>query len=841
MQFLPVLFALLLPWLAGTLLLEYCIRRWPQLGDWHWATRCCVGLLAGYALLYLLLVSLAPWSLGRGLFIVLFATACALLAHRVAHRAPRPYAPAASHAALVPPWLAALLCILIGMHAITVTVEALSRPVYPWDAWLAWIYRAKAWFHAGAIAPLADPGTWLNDTTVARYTIDAHNYPRLASVMPYWVAVAAGYWPETLLGIPALLLGAGLVLGLYGLSREAGADRGLAMLIAYFFLSIPLVRTHLSLPGYADIWMVGYAGMGMAFLMQGLWTRHGPRLVLGLALLGTSALVKHEGTLWLYLGIALAVLTLTPPRWLAAACVALAGCVAALALLGGSIALPLLGRIGVAEGQLWIPGLMPQLLAWHDSRQPFLRNALQLDSWHLLWPLLGVLIVRSAGSLVDRRIVIALAFLLLFALTLFGIFFVSAQGSWAATFTAVNRVPLQLLPALLLALLWMVLEVRNAPAAPARLRDHAPAALGALIAICLTLFQLVPMGAAQPGTGEPVSNWRSVVGTVMQLESGAYAVSRYQNGVSLISSGPITALADELPVLEYQFTGAGVAPDFFWRRADDPSQLHTRELFSEGLRRLPLAGVAGWQDTITEAGFILYDTNAQQQTLVSARIYQPASLDRVAQGLASWMEPPLLSQRSINFLSGGPTRKVAYPVSTAGLWLLATLVVALLLGQRRALLTRSLLITGISAWILLDLRWTSFTVGSGLDAAARLATVSAQDHVPATDVANQGIARRVAESLGDDAKRVVILADLEALAYEALRTKYLLLPHAAVTLPRERLASAAAQGDYVLILHLPGAPSPVPQSPTSLQLELLWHDTRATLLRVNRPPHSDPA
>jgi hypothetical protein len=840
-QILLLASALLLPWLTGVLALEYCIRRWPQFGDWHWGTRCCIGLLFGYAALHLLLPLFAQWSQGSRFLLAGFALSSALCIAGVARHPPRPYHAPAYAEALVPGWLKILLCALIALHALTVTAEALSRPVYPWDAWLAWTYRAKAWFYAGGVVPLASTHAWLQDPEPFRYAIDAYNYPRLASILPYWVAATLGYWPETQIGIPALMLAAGVVLGVYGIARETGADRGAALLIAYLLLSLPLLRVHLSLPGYADVWMVGFAGMGMAYLMQGLAARKAVRIVVGFILLAASTQVKHEGMLWLYLGSTLAALLLAPQRWLRLASAVLVGGTALLAVLGGSLDLPLLGRVGIAHGQVWIPGLPAQVLEWHDARVPFLRNALQLDSWHLLWPLLCVLALRSSAQRADRRLRIALVFLLLFALALFIVFFMSAQGRWAATYTAINRVPMQLIPALLLALLWMMLSPRMPDKVPARWRDLAPVVAGAAVAALLTLSQVMLARTAQEADVLPLTNWRTVVGVASTSGRGSHAVTHYQNGVALLSSGPVSVAATALPMLEYRFSGAGAPPDFFWRRSDDPNQLYTHELFADGRRRQPLARLADWQGTITEAGFVLYDTDARQQTLESARIYHPTAMEHLALVLASWREPPLLSQRSINFLSGGSAIKEAYPVSFAGLWLLAALVAALLAGQRQTRLTRTLVITGIGAWLLMDLRWTTFTSVGMLETAGRLASVSAQDHVPATDAANVALAKRVTDSLPDSAQRIVILADLDALAYEALRTKYLLLPHAAIAVPRTSAPDVVTRGDYVLLLHTPGMVTPPPPAPLERDLERVWRDTRATLYRVPKPSRPETA
>ena len=47
------------------------------------------------------------------------------------------------------------LLLLIGVHLWLSALEILNRPVYPWDAWLLWLYRAKAWYFSGTVYELA--------------------------------------------------------------------------------------------------------------------------------------------------------------------------------------------------------------------------------------------------------------------------------------------------------------------------------------------------------------------------------------------------------------------------------------------------------------------------------------------------------------------------------------------------------------------------------------------------------------------------------------------------------------------------------------------------------------
>ena len=75
-------------------------------------------------------------------------------------------------------------------------------------------------------------------------------------------------------------------------------------------VTTPLVHLHGALAGYADIWLMGTSGIGLAGLC--IWTQKREKELLGISigLLALGCLYKTEGWLWLTLG--LTVVTLQP-------------------------------------------------------------------------------------------------------------------------------------------------------------------------------------------------------------------------------------------------------------------------------------------------------------------------------------------------------------------------------------------------------------------------------------------------------------------------------------------------------------------------------------------------
>ncbi|MEJ2402607.1 MAG: hypothetical protein P8Y52_14685 [Xanthomonadales bacterium] len=277
MGILTLVLGLSLPWLNGA--------AWMGAVQWRFGAGAAgeqsriwgYGFFLGYAFLGLLLLVQARltggvnWSVPMA---VLAATT--LIGAWLAMRFRRPEAVTGENAAggfrslsLGGKFLLVMLASWAVLHLARALLDELAIPVYPWDAWLLWVYRAKAWFFAGNIFDFYSAAEWLNLSDPNAYTVDAVHYPRLPSLFPLWAALSYGQWSETLIALPTFLCGIAIGLALYGQCLRAGSGVLLAVIAVYALYSVPLIGTHLALAGYADIWMTGFAGLG--FTAWGSW------------------------------------------------------------------------------------------------------------------------------------------------------------------------------------------------------------------------------------------------------------------------------------------------------------------------------------------------------------------------------------------------------------------------------------------------------------------------------------------------------------------------------------------------------------------------------------------
>jgi len=346
--------------------------------------------------------------------------------------------------------LALLLITLMVVHLFFAAYDAFNRPLLPWDAWTTWTYRAKIWFQNQDLSSFVSTSAWLGTNATDTYTLTAHNYPLAVSLIQLWPSLAIGTWNEGVTAIPGMVAGLALVLALYGQARSLGYSTLLALAGGYLLISVPLLDAHLALPGYADIWLGGFAGLGFVSLLQWSQSRDGVQLFTGLLFLALGFFIKREGSLWLAIGLAFVIVQNLSWKLLIALILA-----SALAIFSGHgvVNLPGLGRLGYLDGAFYVPGIHAIRLQPQDASLAVVTNLFVNGSWNLLFYYLSTMVLLQflPASRQTRRAL--LSFVLLLSMVITTIFFLSEKGIWLKDSTAFGRLLLQVLPALIFALL----------------------------------------------------------------------------------------------------------------------------------------------------------------------------------------------------------------------------------------------------------------------------------------------------------------------------------------------------------------------------------------------------
>lgn len=695
------------------------------------------------------------------------------------------------------------------LHLLIVSVEALNRPLYPWDAWLAWVYRAKAWFLTGELVDLVDPGTWAAATSPSMYTIDAWHYPLLPSFIPYWAALSLGHWSEILISLPVILAGLAIGLGLYGQCRESGMKPLLTVIACYLLFSIPLFGTHIALAGYADIWMAGFTGLGFIALLRGAIFHIRFQTLLGFCLLALAMLVKNEGMVWFLAALLLyAVITWRGRAFILFLVILIAPVLAAVILGLPYFEMPLIGSVGWVDGQLQLPFLRPFKLEMHDVWGPYGQNFFLLGNWHLLWLLVaaGLLVAvfwrRNLEGPAQRG---GAAFILIFLATQLFIFGFTDQGQWADAYTAINRLPLHFLPALIFTPL-MLLNA-SLPRGGTLLADNSAAMprvgwrpgrllLAAAIAVALVCAALLGLTARDlPAEAAVAKRFTATdLEFVMgggRIEGEGLVVERFANGYALLSSGSVAVAASEYPYLKFALDprDSRKSPTFFWRRTDSSQQLFQRVLSDTGGSVVKIAADPDWSGTISEFGFLFY----QDEESGEGPLLGPVSLEAESFKLrlellwGNWITTEYWSQRSVNFLWGGSAIQAIRLPAAVIAWLLLTLLLKVLLdrpwsgGYSHTLLLSSMA-AFLAAWTVLDLRWTANNFRQTAHTLQNYRGANEDERLAlGLDGEIYRFVRAIkTDDLPSDPTRILVLGDANAIDYHLLRAKYHLLPHSAL-------------------------------------------------------------
>ena len=328
--------------------------------------------------------------------------------------------------------------------------EIWLRPTFPWDAWDAWAVKSKAWFLLGHYAPFVSMSDWLAHPARELYTGIAWAYPATLAWMQVWFASAAGGWIEPQVNLPWFALWLGLLLAHYGQWRALGLDRPRALAAIYALGSLPLLDVHVALAGYADLWLATM--LGFAALAWLRWRRERDAGQLAIAIICAALLpaIKLEGAIWLLICVAVAVYDVLPRRWRRLALAGVAAVLMALLVVSRiDVPVPALGWVEITHRRIVVPAIGEYAVHFNaDALLSLLDSLFVQPNWHLLWWLAPVVALSRRRALCDDAALRHLgAFVLLGFAFLFFLFTCTDASRWAESYTAVNRLILQLVPA----------------------------------------------------------------------------------------------------------------------------------------------------------------------------------------------------------------------------------------------------------------------------------------------------------------------------------------------------------------------------------------------------------
>lgn len=353
-------------------------------------------------------------------------------------------------------WQVALAAYLL-VTFVLLAAQAMQTPTLPWDAWGTWLSRAEAQFGAPAFLPEVDFNQWATAEQGSNVWAHAAFYPGAMPRLAVLAASTGSGWSDAAVHLlwPCwwLMMGGVMWFGL----RRMGASAHIAWLATAAVLSLPMMQAHAVLAGYADMPLACAVLMNMFALLQwqkqrswrtGLW------FLLTLALLPC---IKIEGAIWMLLLLATGALGLFANKWRWLMCI-LGVVVLFGAMPWGGLPIPLPGlgvfKLQWGQADLGVMGVMPLHLrpVWREVASTLWLH----PNWMLLWWVWPVLFVWRWRALKQAPFSLLGWFAALAWGFLFVLFFLSDASLWAKNLTSVNRILLQVTPALvaMVALMW---------------------------------------------------------------------------------------------------------------------------------------------------------------------------------------------------------------------------------------------------------------------------------------------------------------------------------------------------------------------------------------------------
>ena len=357
------------------------------------------------------------------------------------------------------------LLTLIAVRLLFLGREVWLRPLFPWDAWAAWAQKTAVWFELRTLVSFGPPFAWPGSDGAPLFTTPAFSYPPTIPLLQLWTLLGLGLWDDALMNLPWPLCLLALGLGLYGQARRWGLMPLSSLVWVYLLLSLPMLDTHVALAGYADLWLATSYGFALIALLQWMRAHDRFQLLLGVLAASMAMQMKNEGVVW--------VLTLAPTLlWAAGRKLwPLALLVGGVALLVGlayvaapiDTQLPLVGRLVIRADLIQIPGLGSLPLAYHAVAIPLLRHLFAMGNWHLLWPLVTVVLIAGVFRLRHDPLLVAAYLAVGSGAAFLGcMFFFTQLGVWAEQATTLNRLVLHAVPATLFVTLITVEALRIA-------------------------------------------------------------------------------------------------------------------------------------------------------------------------------------------------------------------------------------------------------------------------------------------------------------------------------------------------------------------------------------------
>ena len=382
-----------------------------------------------------------PWRIFTVLGVT--ATGCALAC--LLRRGSLWSLPKGSIAAQAKEWIVltalVLVVVIVAWHLMD---EAVSRPIFPWDAWSAWSVKAKVWLGLGHYVDFVSFNEWLEAGDPQLYVNEAWRYPEGLALYQLWLTQLNGTWDDRVAMLPWLGMWVAANLAFYHGMRALDAGRVFSIGAVLVVLTTPIIAVQIALPGYMDVWLgvclLSATVWAAVFLRDSCWRN----AAIALLVLALAVAIKLEGSLWAAVVLASVGMARLSERGRQRVYLALPVLILVW-LVAGGFSFEIFGTpIIVTRDLINLPYIGRVALSVSNPTPALTQAFFVLPNWNLLWYILPFAVIVALRGL-DKTPLrpMFIAFGLFGAGFLVLVFYFTHASMWVQSMTASNRLALQ--------------------------------------------------------------------------------------------------------------------------------------------------------------------------------------------------------------------------------------------------------------------------------------------------------------------------------------------------------------------------------------------------------------
>lgn len=337
-----------------------------------------------------------------------------------------------------------VLVLVMAMVAWHLMDEAVSRPIFPWDAWSAWSVKAKVWLGLGHYVDFVSFNEWLEAGDPQLYVNEAWRYPEGIALYQLWLTQLNGTWDDRVAVLPWTGMWIAANLAFYHGMRALDASRVFSVGAGLVVLTTPIIAVQIALPGYMDVWLgvclLSATIWSAVFLRDGCWRS----AAIALLVLALAVAIKLEGSLWAAVVLASVGMAKLTDRGRQRVYVALPVLILVW-LVSGGFSFEIFGTpIIVTRDLIDLPYIGRVALSVSNPTPALTKAFFVLPNWNLLWYALPFAVIVTLRGL-DKTPVrpMFIAFGLFGAGFLVLVFYFTHASMWVQSMTASNRLALQ--------------------------------------------------------------------------------------------------------------------------------------------------------------------------------------------------------------------------------------------------------------------------------------------------------------------------------------------------------------------------------------------------------------